>query len=63
MRRLLLIALALLAGGALATPAAQADPYFPYECHAFVQCTIYAPNGEKVTSYEDIRAVIDELRP
>jgi hypothetical protein len=65
MRRLILVFIALLAGSAFATSAAQADPpdYFPYECHAFVQCTIYAPNGDKVISYAEVREAVDGILP
>lgn len=63
MRRLLLASLTLLAGSALAAPAAQADDWPPYECHAFIRCTVYAPNGEPIISYDEIDAKIDELRP
>ena len=64
MRRLILASLALLAGSALFAPTtASAQDYRPYECHAFVWCTVYGPDGQPITSYEEIRAKIDELRP
>ena len=63
MRRLLLASLVLLAGSAVATPSAQASDYRPYECHAFVHCTVYSPTGEAITSYDEIKAKVDELRP
>ena len=62
MRRFLIASLALLAGSAIAAPAAQAE-WDPYECHMFIHCTVYAPNGEPITSYEEIREEVDAIRP
>ena len=59
-RRLLLVCAALLAGSAVAAPAARAQSS---ECNRFIHCTVYGPDGEPITSYDEIRETVDRLRP
>ena len=62
MRRLMLATLALLAGSAFVTPAAEAS-WVSYECHKFVYCTVYGPGGEEIVSVDEVQAAVRELLP
>jgi len=61
MRRFLLVSFALLAGGALSAPAAQADVDDPIrtECNRIYHCTVYGPD----VSVDEILELIDRIRP
>ena len=58
--RLLLTSAAVLAATAVVAAPAQADPLVTSECHKFVYCTVYGPDGQQVVSVEEI---LDAVKP